>query len=81
VIENKFIKMTEIIFNIEEDFESGGYIAEAKISESEQIVTQADSIDELKEMIKDSLLCHFENAFEMPHKVIMKFTREEVFAF
>ena len=42
--------MKEIIFNVEEDGEAGGFVAEAYISDSEQIVTQGDSIDELKKM-------------------------------
>ncbi|MCA0363270.1 MAG: 2-oxoisovalerate dehydrogenase [Bacteroidetes bacterium] len=73
--------MKEIIFNVEEDGEAGGFVAEAYISDSEQIVTQGDSIDELKKMIQDALECHFEIKSEMPHKVIMKFVRQEVFAF
>ncbi len=32
-------------------------------------------------MIKDALECHFENPLEIPHKVIMKFIRQEKFAF
>ena len=79
IIQIIFIK--EIIFQVEEDLEDGGYVAEAYTSDNEHIITQADSIDELKMMIKDSLICHFENLLDMPHKVIMNFTRQEVFAF
>jgi predicted RNase H-like HicB family nuclease len=73
--------MKEIVFQIEEDLEDGGYVAEAYTSKNEHIVTQGDTIDELKEMIKDALECHFENPLEIPHKVIMQFVREEIFAF
>jgi predicted RNase H-like HicB family nuclease len=72
--------MKEIVFQIEEDLEDGGYIAEAYTSKNEHIITQGDTIDELKEMIKDALECHFENPLEIPHKVIMKFIRQEIFA-
>lgn len=73
--------MKEIIFKIEEDTEDGGYVAEAYTTADEHIVTQANSIDELKIMIKDALECHFENPLDMPHRVIMNFVRQEVFAF
>jgi hypothetical protein len=35
----------------------------------------------LKDMIKSALECHFENPLDIPHKVIMNFRRQEVFAF
>ena len=73
--------MKEIVFQVEKDLEDGGYIAEAYTTNNEHIITQADTIDELKEMIKDALECHFEDPSEIPHKVIMKFIRQEVFAF
>jgi predicted RNase H-like HicB family nuclease len=73
--------MKAIVFQIEEDVEDSGYIAEAYTSNNGHIITQGDTIDELKEMIKDALECHFENSLEIPHKVIMKFIRQEVFAF
>ncbi len=73
--------MKEVVFKIEEDLEEGGYIAEAYISENDHIITQGETIDELKNMIKDALECHFENPLEMPHKVILQFIRQEIFAF
>ena len=48
--------MSEIIFLVEEADE-GGYIAKAL---GESIITQADSKEELKERVKDAILCHFE---------------------
>ena len=73
--------MKEITFEIEEDLEDGGFVAEAFVTEGEHIVTQGDTIDELKQMIKNALECHFENPLDIPHKVIMNFRRQEVFAF
>ncbi|HDM77465.1 MAG TPA: 2-oxoisovalerate dehydrogenase, partial [Deltaproteobacteria bacterium] len=46
----------EIIFLVEEDPE-GGYTAQAL---GHSIFTQADSIEELKEMVKDAVECHFD---------------------
>jgi predicted RNase H-like HicB family nuclease len=46
----------ELIFLVEEDNENG-FVAKAL---GESIFTQADTIAELKTMIKDAILCHFE---------------------
>jgi predicted RNase H-like HicB family nuclease len=72
--------MQEITFLIEDDLEDGGFIAEAQLPNNEQIVTQGNTIDELKTMIKEAIICHFETV-DMPHKVIMKYIRQEEFAF
>ncbi len=49
--------MNEIIFLIKEADE-GGYTAEAL---GHHIFTEADTIDELKNMIKDAVDCHFDS--------------------
>lgn len=72
--------MDEITFQVEQDPYDGGYVAEAVISKNEQIITQADTVEELREMIKDALACHFDETDKMPQKVILKFVREEVLA-
>jgi predicted RNase H-like HicB family nuclease len=54
--------MSEIIFIVEED-PSGGHVAYAL---GESIVTQAETIDELKENIRDAINCHFENSEDIP---------------
>lgn len=48
---------SEIIFTVQESAD-GGYSARAL---GYSIFTQADSIDELKTMIRDAVSCHFEN--------------------
>ena len=48
--------MNEIIFLVEEADE-GGYIAKAL---GESIITQSETLTELKEMIKDAVKCHFD---------------------
>jgi predicted RNase H-like HicB family nuclease len=54
--------LTEIIFLVEEDAE-GGYVAKAL---GYSIFTQAESIEELKEKIKDALKFHFDDEAEIP---------------
>lgn len=51
--------MTEIIFQVEEDTIEGGWVARAL---GEPITTQAETIDELKAMIRDALVCHHDDA-------------------
>jgi hypothetical protein len=65
--------MNEIFFLVEEDIE-GGYTAKA-IGES--IVTQSDSINDLKEMIKDAVKCHFDIQ-QLPKIIRLHFVRDEV---
>ncbi len=67
--------MSEIIFVIEEAIE-GGYNAKAL---SHSIFTEADTIESLKESIKDAVRCHFEPD-ELPKIVRMHFVKDEVFA-
>ncbi|MEA5535376.1 2-oxoisovalerate dehydrogenase [Crocosphaera sp. XPORK-15E] len=52
----------EIIFLVEEDPE-GGYTARAL---GESIFTEADDIPTLKTMIKDAVLCHYDDSENSP---------------
>ncbi|MCP2729104.1 2-oxoisovalerate dehydrogenase [Limnofasciculus baicalensis] len=54
--------MTEIIFLVEDDPE-GGYTARA-IGES--IFTQADSIKELQQLLRDAVHCHYPDEATRP---------------
>jgi predicted RNase H-like HicB family nuclease len=67
--------MTEIIFLVEEDPE-GGYVARAI---GEAIFTQGDSIEELREMVRDAVKCHFIEA-KLPKLIRLHIVRDEVFA-
>jgi hypothetical protein len=49
---------TEIIFSVQESPE-GGYEARAL---GYSIFTEADSLDELKAMVRDAVSCHFDAA-------------------
>ncbi len=54
--------MNEIIFLVEECAD-GGYMAKG-ISSS--ITTQADTIEELRSMVKDAVHCHYDDADILP---------------
>ena len=63
----------EIIFIIEEDPE-GGYSARAL---DHAIFTQADTLDELRAMVRDAVCCHFEEK-EKPPVIRLHFVKDEV---
>lgn len=63
----------EIIFLVEEDGE-WGYTAQAL---GESIFTQGDSLEELKEMIRDDAVeCHFED--DKPQVIRLHIVRQEI---
>ncbi|TKT93630.1 2-oxoisovalerate dehydrogenase [Dyadobacter frigoris] len=70
--------MQEIVFIVEQE-EDGGFVAEAKVNDNEQIITEGDNIEELKSMIREALECHFENSEDMPKTVRLHFIKDEVF--
>ena len=67
--------MSEIIFMVEEDPVDGGYVASAL---GHGITTQADSVEELKEMVLDAVRCHFDDPESRPKVIRLHFVREEV---
>jgi hypothetical protein len=67
--------MNEIIFLIEES-PDGGYEAKAL---SAPIFTEANTLDELRAMIRDAVVCHFDEA-DRPRIIRLHFVREEVIA-
>ena len=67
--------MSELIFLVEEAAE-GGYVARAL---GEAIVTEADSVENLNDMIRDAVNCHFEEG-KRPKVVRLHFVRETVLA-
>jgi len=69
------MKNNEIIFYIE-DSDEGGFEAR---SLGHSIFTAGDTVEELRENIKDALLCHFDEG-SMPKMVTLHFVREEAFA-
>ena len=63
----------EVIFLVE-DAPEGGYVARAL---GHSIFTEADTWDELREAIRDAVLCHFEEG-EQPDLIRLHAVREEV---
>lgn len=66
----------EIIFLVEDEPE-GGYIAKA-IGES--IFTQADTLQELRQLIKDAVHCHYPDEQKRPQLIRLHIVRDEVMA-
>jgi hypothetical protein len=59
-----------------EDSSEGGFEARAL---NVSIYTEADTLDELRVMIKDAVECHFDED-KRPQIIRLHFVREEVFA-
>lgn len=62
--------MKEIVFEVEQELD-GSFVAEAKISPQEQIITQGSTIEELKMMIKDAIECHFDNQDDVSAPILL----------
>ena len=74
VIFVKSTAMTEIIFIVEESAE-GGYEARAL---GHSIFTEGETVEELKENIKEAIRCHFEE--DLPKSIRLHYIKEEVIA-
>jgi len=68
--------MEELIFLVEESYE-GGYIAKAL---GVSIVTEANTYEELRSMVKDAVHCHYETEADRPKMIRLHFVKDEVFA-
>lgn len=66
--------MNEIFFLVEED-PIQGYTARA-IGQS--IFTEGDSLQDLKDNIKEAILCHFDNPEDMPKIARLHFVKDEI---
>lgn len=71
--ENKDMPQSEIIFSVVE-LPEGGYEARAL---GYSIFSQADSLEELKKMIRDAVGCHFEPA-DKPSVIRLHLVKDEV---
>jgi hypothetical protein len=65
----------EIIFLVEEDSVSG-FIARAL---GQSIVTEAETLEELRDNIRDAIRCHFDEN-DLPRIIRLHFVKEEVIA-
>ena len=68
--------MTEILFLVEEEAE-GGYVARAM---GDSIVTQAEDLEQLREMVRDAVRCHFPDEGKRPKLIRLHLVRDEVIA-
>jgi predicted RNase H-like HicB family nuclease len=69
--------MTEILFIVEES-EEGGYTAHAV---GASIVTEGDTLEELREMVRDAVRCHFdEDDAQRPKAIRLHLVHDEVIA-
>ncbi|PQJ11928.1 2-oxoisovalerate dehydrogenase [Flavipsychrobacter stenotrophus] len=68
--------MEEVIFLVEESDE-GGYIAKGM---GVAIVTEAETIEELRAAVKDAVHCHYEDEIAQPRMIRLHFVKDEVFA-
>ena len=68
--------MTEIVFVVEESGE-GGYVARAV---GQSIVTEADDMPGLREMIRDAVRCHFPDEADRPKMIRLHVVQDEVIA-
>jgi predicted RNase H-like HicB family nuclease len=66
-------RMSEIIFLVEEADE-GGYTARAV---NESIFTEADTLDELRQNVREAVECHFEDD-AAPKVIRLHIVREEI---
>lgn len=65
----------EVIFTVQESPE-GGYEAQAL---SAPIFTEADTLEDLRSMVRDAVECHFEDA-DRPKVIRLHFVKDEVMA-
>ena len=67
--------MTEIVFEVREDEVDGGYNAAAV---GYGIHTQGESLDEVREMVKEAVDCYFDDSTESPKVIRLRFMRDEI---
>lgn len=66
--------MSEIIFVVNEA-EEGGYTAKCL---TESIFTEADTLDILKDNVKEAVACHFEDQQTSPKLIRLHFVKAEL---
>jgi predicted RNase H-like HicB family nuclease len=71
--------MSEIIFEVQEDDVDGGFVATAL---GHNIVTEGSTLEELREMVKEAVHCHFSDHTlgPKPKAIRLHFVRDEVLA-
>jgi hypothetical protein len=67
--------MSEIIFEVRENEVDRGYTASAL---GYGVHTPAETVEELRSMVKDAVQCHFDESMEQPKIIRLHFVRDEV---
>jgi predicted RNase H-like HicB family nuclease len=67
---------SEIIFEVSEA-EEGGFCATAL---GNGITTQAETVEELRQMVRDAVSCYFDDPQNAPKLIRLHFVRDEVLA-
>lgn len=67
---------TEIVFVVEQDPE-GGFAAQAV---GASIFSQAQTVEQLRENVRDAVRCHFEDPAKRPKVIRLHFVRDELLA-
>lgn len=65
----------EIIFEVTEDPVDGGFVASTL---GHGITTEADTLTDLRQMVRDAVQCHFHDAQQIPKIIRLHFVRDEV---
>lgn len=68
---------SEMIFEVSEDEVDGGYSASAL---GYGIHTQAETIEEIRDNIREAVECYFDDASSCPRVIRLHFVRDEVLA-
>ena len=71
--------MSEIIFEVREDEADGGYVATTL---GHSIATQAETMAELRTMVREAVQCHFGDDVPgpMPKVIRLHYVRDEILA-
>jgi hypothetical protein len=67
--------MSEIIFEVREDNVDGGFTASAL---GFGIHTEADTIDQLRQNVREAVDCYFDEGATSPKLIRLHFVRDEV---
>ena len=67
--------VSELVFVVEEAPE-GGYLARAL---GEPILTEADDLDHLRSVVRDAVMCHFDES-DRPQIIRLHLVRDELLA-
>ena len=67
----------EVVFVVEKDLEAGGYVASCHRF---GVFTQGETMDELREMVRDAVACRFESEPVKPSRIRLHILQDEIIA-